>query len=78
MTTTISITNKWQIHIPKSIREDLGLIAPGKLRVTTVNKTIVLKPYTSKVLQSAGKYHNYLKKAKKVSIDRIRDAIDYS
>ena len=77
MNTTISITNKWQIHIPKSIRGALGLNKPGKVAIKAVDGKIVITPAKSAIMQYAGKLHGRYNK-KKINIDNIRDLIDYS
>lgn len=77
MNTTISVTNKWQIHIPKSLRGALGLDKPGKVTIQAVPGKIIITPTKSTIMQYAGKLHeNYNKK--KIKIDNIRDLIDYS
>lgn len=77
MQTLISVTNKWQIHIPTAIRKALKLTKPGRVEVKTEGTKIVLIPVESKILQMAGKYTKYAK-SKKINLDRIRDYIDYS
>lgn len=78
MTMTISMTSRGQIHIPKAMREELGMYKPGTLRITLVNNVITLKPVQSKLLQSAGKYAHYRKGKEHIDINNIRDIIDYS
>lgn len=77
MLTTISITNKWQIHIPKSLRGDFGLDRPGKVAITAERGKIIITPARSVIMQYAGKLHEKYNK-KKISIDQVRDLIDYS
>lgn len=77
MQQTISITRKWQIHIPKAARQALNLTKPTKAELKIYGKEIIVTPFKSKILQLAGKYAKYAK-GKKVNIDRIRDYIDYS
>ena len=77
MQTTIAITNKWQIHIPKSIRGALGLDKPGKVAIKAVDGKIVITPAKSTIMQYAGKLHEKYNK-KKINIDKVRDLIDYS
>ncbi len=77
MNTTISITNKWQIHIPKSLRASLGLDKPGKVSITGKPGKIIITPAKSIIMQYAGKLHEEYKK-KKINIDNIREKIDYS
>lgn len=77
MNTTISITNKWQIHIPKSLRYGLGLTRPGKVTIKAEPGKIIIMPAKSAIMQYAGKLHERYNK-KKIDIDNIRDKIDYS
>lgn len=77
MLTTISITNKWQIHIPKSLRGALGLDKPGKVAIKALPGKIIITSARSEIMQYAGKLHERYNK-KKVNIDNIRDIIDYS
>lgn len=77
MQTTISITNKWQIHIPKAARKVLKLTKPGRIEIRTERNKLVLTPVESKILKMAGKYEKY-GRSKKINLDRIRDYIDYS
>lgn len=77
MQTTISITNRWQIHIPKAARQVLKLTKPGRIEVKTEGNKLVLTPVESEILKLAGKYESYAKN-KKINLDRIRDYIDYS
>lgn len=77
MQTTISVTRRWQIHIPKAARKALKLEKPGKMEVRVEAKELILKPVESEILKLAGKYEKYAK-GKKINLDRIRDYIDYS
>jgi len=77
MNTTIAITNKWQIHIPKSLRGALGLENPGKVAIKAEQGRIVITPAKSTIMQYAGKLHDKYNK-KKINIDNVRDIIDYS
>lgn len=77
MLQTISITSKWQIHIPKQARKALKLDKPGKFAVSVENNSLILTPTKSKILELAGKYHHLYKKHP-IDIDNIRDMIDYS
>lgn len=77
MNTTISITNKWQIHIPKSLRGALGLDKPGKVAIKAVPGKIIITPTKSTIMQYAGKLHERYDK-KKINIYSVRDIIDYS
>ena len=77
MNTTISITNKWQIHIPKSIRGALGLDKPGKVAIKAFPGKIIITPAKSVIMQYAGKLHKRYNK-KKINVNNVRDIIDYS
>ena len=77
VSTTISITNRWQIHIPKALRSVLSLEKPGKVEITAQPGKLIIKPAKSKIMQLAGKYEKYAKH-KKINLDKIRDYIDYS
>lgn len=77
MQTTISITNKWQIHIPKAARKILKLTKPGRIEIKSKGNKLVLTPVENKILKMAGRYEKYAK-GKKINLDRIRDYIDYS
>lgn len=77
MTTTIAVTSRWQIHIPKSFRKVFGQEKPGKVQVTLEKDKLIIQPVKSRFLDLAGKYE-YKAKKKKIDIDNIRDYIDYS
>ena len=77
MNTTISITNRWQIHIPKSLRGALGLDKPGQVAIKAQPGKIIITPARSTIMQYAGKLHERYGK-KKINIDNVRDLIDYS
>lgn len=79
MQTTISITSKWQIHIPKAARKAAGLKKPGIIEIKAKKGQLILTPAKKSILNYAGKYHYLLnKKTRKININRIRDYIDYS
>ena len=77
MQTTISITKRWQIHIPKAARKALKLTKPGQIQIKLKENKLELTPVESKILKLAGKYEKYAK-GKRINLDRIRDYIDYS
>ncbi|PIR42140.1 hypothetical protein COV25_04455 [candidate division WWE3 bacterium CG10_big_fil_rev_8_21_14_0_10_35_32] len=74
---TVSITPKWQIHIPISVREQLGLKKPTQAKVYVEDNFIIIKPEQSKILQIGAKYKGR-KSLKPIDITHIRDYIDYS
>lgn len=77
MQQTISITSKWQIHIPKAARKALKLKQPHRLEIRTDGDKMILTPVKSEILKLAGKYEKYAR-GKKINLDKIRDYIDYS
>ena len=77
MEQTITITKKWQIYIPLEIRKQLQLTSAGQALISVGNRNIIIKPVASRILGMAGKYKTQARK-KKISIDRLRDVIDYS
>jgi bifunctional DNA-binding transcriptional regulator/antitoxin component of YhaV-PrlF toxin-antitoxin module len=77
MQTYTTITPKFQVHIPVSIRQKIGLKRHGRAIIRAEKKKIVIEPIKSSVLDLAGSLHHLYKK-KPINIDRIRDYIDYS
>ena len=73
----VSITPKWQVHIPVEIRKKANLEKPTKVEVSVKDGKIILKPKKSKILSLAGKYRGR-KPLKKIDLNKIRDYIDYS
>ncbi|OGG13195.1 hypothetical protein A3D77_00545 [Candidatus Gottesmanbacteria bacterium RIFCSPHIGHO2_02_FULL_39_11] len=78
MEATISLTSKWQIHIPKKMRSVLGSKKPGMVKIKAEKNKLTISPARSPILELGGKYHHYHLKHKDVDIDNIRDYIDYS
>lgn len=76
MYNAITITPKWQIHLPLKIRQQLNLVSPGKAQIAVENKKIVITPQESLILKMAGKYRHLTHK-KKINLNKIRDHIDY-
>lgn len=74
---TVSITSKWQIHIPVAIRKKLGLKKPSQAEIAVKDNAIVIKPKKSKILKMGGSLAG-IKPTKPIDITRIRDYIDYS
>ncbi len=75
VTTTTTITPRYQIHIPVVIRKALKLTKHGKAEITAKNGVITIKPTPkSEVMKLAGS----IKVPKDIDIDNIRDQIDYS
>lgn len=78
MEATISVTRKWQIHIPKALRSALGRTKPGQVKIRAEGNRLIISPQKSKILSLAGKFHKYYLKNKNIDIDNIRNYIDYS
>lgn len=77
MTQTIAITRQWQIHIPKALRQAIGLEKATMAEIKAENGTLIITPKKSGIFSLAGKYAKYAK-GKKIDLDNIRDYIDYS
>lgn len=81
METSVTITPKFQVSIPVSIRKYLKLTKHGKatMKAMWVNgkQEMVLRPDDSDILNLAGKYA-HKKPVRKVDVDNIRDLVDYS
>lgn len=69
-----TITPKFQVHIPVSIRSTIGGLKHGKAKIRVVNKSIVIEPVLEEMSSLAG----FLKDKKKIDAGKIRDKIDYS
>lgn len=77
MTSTVTITNNWQLHVPLAMREVVGFKKPGLVTVSAKKGALVIKPKKSKIMSLAGSLHAaHLKNP--IDIDNIRDYIDYS
>lgn len=77
MEKTISITQKWQIHVPKEMRAVFGKVSPGQIDIKTEDGKLVLTPHRGGIASMAGIAKKYAK-GKNVDLDNIRDLIDYS
>lgn len=77
MQTTIAVTSKWQIHIPRAVRYVLGTKRPGQVIVRAEKDKLIISPKKKGILDLAGSLHHLYKK-KPIDIDNIRDYIDYS
>lgn len=71
-----TITPKFQVHIPVSIRKKTGLTQHGKAKISARNSKIIIEPVDEKkgILSLAGKF----KVKKPIPAEKIRDYIDYS
>ncbi len=74
MSVQTTITPKFQVHIPVSIRKKAGLKNHGKAQIWTEKSKIIIEPIKSKFMSLAGKY----KVAKPIPAEKIRDSLDYS
>jgi AbrB family looped-hinge helix DNA binding protein len=75
VTTTTTITPKYQMHIPVAIRNALKITTHGKAEITAKDGLIIIKPAPkSEVMKLAGT----IKVPKNIDVSRIRDHIDYS
>ncbi len=74
MGTLTTITPKFQVHIPVSIRKEAGITQHGKALIRAEKSRIIIEPVKSKFMSLAGKY----KVAKPVPAEKIRDFIDYA
>lgn len=77
MNQIVSITSKWQVHIPVDIRNKLKLKKPSQAEIYIEKDKIVLKPKKSKILELGGSLAG-IKPTKPINLDRVRDYIDYS
>lgn len=73
----MAITKQWQVYIPEKIRESLGITQPTQVTAKVEGGKLVITPQKSSLLKLAGKY-KHLKPKKKIDLDNIRDAINYS
>lgn len=70
-----TITPRYQLHIPVSIRKAVGLKRHGPAIIRADGNKIIIEPIKeSPILKLAGT----LKLKRKVDLDNIRDYIDYS
>ncbi len=76
MQTTTTITPKFQVHIPVSIRKKAGITRHGKAVIRAEKSKIIIEPIDGKkgILSLAGKY----KVKNPIPAEKIRDYIDYS
>jgi len=74
---TVSITPKWQIHIPKAIREELKWDKPGQATMRIRDQAVEIKPEEDLIFKMRGRYKGR-KPIKPINLDKVRDYIDYS
>lgn len=81
MQTLTTITPKFQVHIPISIRRKAGLTQHGKAMIRAEKSKIIIEPLKTKFMSLAGKYKQSFsanKVKKPIPAEKIRDFIDYS
>lgn len=69
-----TITPKFQIHIPVSIRKKIGLTKHGRAKIYAEKKKIIIEPIKDDFLSLGGKF----KVKNPIPAEEIRDFIDYS
>lgn len=74
MSSFTTITPKFQVHIPVSIRREAGLTKHGKAIVSVEKSKIIIEPIRSKFMSLGGKY----KVSKPIPAEKIRNFVDYS
>ena len=74
MGTLTTITSKFQVHIPVSIRKKIGLKKHGRAIIKVERKRIIIQPTESDFLSLSGKF----KVKNPIPAEKIRDYIDYA
>ena len=74
METYVTITSKFQVHIPVAIRKKIGLKHHGRAKMRVQRGKIVIDTLKDDILALAGKY----RVKNPIPADKIRDYIDYS
>lgn len=76
MQTLTTITPKFQVHIPTSIRKKIGLTKHGRAKISAHKKKIIIQPIPEKenILSLAGKF----KVKRPIPAEKLRDYIKYS
>ncbi len=74
MDTLTTITPKFQVHIPVSVRKKAGITQHGKARISVEKSKIIIEPIKSSFLSLAGEF----KVKNPIPAEKIRDYIDYS
>ncbi len=78
MEVTATITSKFQIHLPKAIRQKAGFLTHGPVVIRADRGKIIIERKRGKsILDLAGTFRPK-GNMKKIDIDNIRDYIDYS
>lgn len=74
MQTQTTITPKFQVHIPISIRKKSGLTNHGKAIIRAEKSKIIIEPMKDNFLSLGGKF----KVARPIPAENIRKFIDYT
>ena len=69
-----TITPKFQVHIPVSIRKKMGLTKHGRATIKVKDSSIVIQPIKSGILSLGGKFSVQ----NPIPAENIRKFIDYS
>lgn len=78
MTYLTTLTQKWQMTLPKAVREQLGIDTPGRVTVRVVDKkkNLVTIEKTPDILDLAGSLPATNSKGEKIDIVNIRDYLE--
>lgn len=74
----VTLTSKFQLHIPKKIREKAGFLTHGPVVIKADNGAIIIKKRKTKSILDLAGIIKPKGKAKQIDIDNIRNYIDYS
>lgn len=69
-----TITPKFQVHIPVSIRKKVGLVRHGKANIRAEKSKIIIEPIKDDFLALGGRF----KVEKPIPAEKIRDTVDYA
>ncbi|MBI2405052.1 AbrB/MazE/SpoVT family DNA-binding domain-containing protein [Candidatus Gottesmanbacteria bacterium] len=78
MKQTVTITSKFQVHIPKAIRQKAGFMTHGPVVMRADRGKIVIEKKKEKSFLDLAGTFKPKRNMKKIDIDHIRDYIDYS
>lgn len=73
-----TITPRFQLHIPVSIRKAVGLKKHGKAIISVSKGKIIIEPKKESSLAKLAGSLAGIKPTRKINVERIRDYIDYS
>ncbi len=76
MQLTATLTPKFQIHIPVTIRINAGFTYHGPVAIRDDGDRIIIEHKKHDILSLAGKYKEKAKRSK-IDLANIRDHIDY-